>query len=49
MEVCFLAFLLEMELLRRLGELGIGASFREVLRDLRRVKAVHLGMKGSVI
>ena len=36
--VCFLALLLEVELERRLREQGVGASFREVLRDLKRVK-----------
>jgi len=45
--VCFLAFLLEVELERRLKELGVGASFREVLSDLKRVKAVHLEVKGK--
>ena len=45
--MCFLAFLLEVELRRRLEELGVGASFREVWRDLRRVKAVHLEVKGK--
>jgi len=45
--VCFLALLLEVELERRLREQGVGASFREVLRDLKRVKAVHLEVKGK--
>jgi hypothetical protein len=45
--LCFLALLLEVELERRLREHGVGASFREVLRDLRRVKAVHLEVKGK--
>ena len=45
--VCFLAFLLEVELERRLKELGVGASFREVLSDLKRVRAVHLEVKGK--
>ena len=45
--VCFLAFLLEVELERRLKELGVGASFREVVSDLKRVKAVHLEVKGK--
>jgi len=45
--VCFLALLLEVELERRIKELGVGASFREVLRDLKRVKAVHLEVKGK--
>jgi len=45
--VCFLAFLLEVELKRRLREQGVGASFREVLSDLKRVKAVHLEVKGE--
>ncbi|MGY4707880.1 IS1634 family transposase [Candidatus Bipolaricaulota sp. J31] len=45
--VCFLAFLLEVELERRLKELGVGASFREVLRDLVKLKAVHLEVKGK--
>ncbi|HAF71538.1 MAG: Transposase IS4 family protein [Acetothermia bacterium 64_32] len=45
--VCFLAFLLEVEFERRLSELGVEVSFREVLSDLRRVKAVHLEVKGK--
>jgi transposase len=45
--VCFLAFLLEVELGRRLKELGVEVSFREVLRDLGRVKAVRLEIKGK--
>ena len=45
--VCFLALLLEVELERRLREQGLEASFREVLRDLKRVKAVHLEVKGK--
>ena len=45
--MCFLAFLLEVELERRLKELGVGASFREVVSDLKRVKAVHLEVKGK--
>jgi len=45
--VCFLAFLLGVELRRRLKELGVEASWREVLRDLGRVKAVHLRVKGK--
>ncbi len=45
--VCFLALLLEVELERRLREQGVGASFREVLSDLVRVKAVHLEVKGK--
>ena len=45
--VCFLAFLLEVELERRLREQGVEASFREVLSDLGRVKAVHLEVKGK--
>ena len=45
--VCFLAFLLEVELERRLREQGVGASFREVVSDLKRVKAVHLEVKGT--
>ena len=32
--LCFLAFLLEVELERRLKDLGVGASFREVPSDL---------------
>ncbi|MCS7240785.1 MAG: IS1634 family transposase [Candidatus Bipolaricaulota bacterium] len=43
--ICFLAFLLEVELRKRLEKLGVEASFREVLRDLRRVKAVELRVK----
>jgi len=45
--VCFLALLLEVELERRFKELGVEASLREVLRDLKRVKAVHLEVKGK--
>ena len=45
--VCFLAFLLEVELERRLREQGVGASFREVVSDLKRVKAVQLEVKGK--
>ena len=45
--MCFLALLLEVELERRFKELGVEASFREVLRDLKRVKAVHLEVKGK--
>jgi len=45
--VCSLAFLVEVELERRLQEHGMGASFREVLSDLKRVKAVHLEVKGK--
>jgi len=43
--VCFLALLLEVELERRLREQGVEVSVREVIRDLRRVKAVHLEVK----
>ena len=45
--VCFLALLLEVELERRLREQGVEVSVREVIRDLRRVKAVHLEVKGK--
>jgi len=45
--VCFLAFLLEVELERRLREVGVGAGMREVVSHLGRVKAVHLEVKGK--
>jgi len=43
--ICFLALLLEVRLRRRLARLGVEASYREVLRDVRQVKAVKLRVK----
>jgi len=40
---------LEVELERRFREHVVGAGFREVLSDLRRVKAVHLKVKGEAV
>ena len=43
----FLAFLLEVELERWLREQGVGASFREVVSNFKRVKALHLEVRAK--
>jgi len=43
--VCFLAFLLTATLARRLSEQGVKESVHEVIRDVRRMKAVTLEVK----
>ena len=43
--ICFLSVLLEVELRKRLEKLGVEASFREVVRDLSRVKAVEVKVR----
>ena len=44
--VCFLAFLLEVALYRKLKELGSPSSLREVMADLEALRAVEIRMGG---
>ncbi|QJA05971.1 IS1634 family transposase [Thermosulfurimonas marina] len=44
--VCFLAFVLEVVLMRRLREVGYEGSYQEVMTDLERLKAVEVTVDG---
>lgn len=44
--VCFLAFVLEVVLMKRLREMGYEGSYREVMGDLERLKAVEIKVDG---
>jgi len=45
--VCFLAFVLEVVLMRRLKEAGCKGSYREVMEDIERLKAVEVKVDGK--
>ncbi len=45
--VCFLAFVLEVVMMRRLKEVGYEGSYREVMEDVERLKAVEVTVDGK--
>ena len=46
--VCFLAFVLEVVMMRRrLKEAGFKGSYREVMEDVERIKAVEVKVDGK--
>ena len=45
--VCFLAFVLEVVMMRRLKEAGCKESYREVMMDVERLKAVEVAVDGK--
>jgi len=44
--VCFLAYVMEVALMRRLREVGYEGSYREVMVDVERLKAVEVEVEG---
>ncbi len=44
--VCFLAFVLEVVLMRKLREVGYEGSYGELMADLERLKAVEIAVDG---